>query len=148
MSGRLIESLATTPALAELLSDESVLQAMLEFEVALARAEARHGLIPKEAADAIAAAAVPGNFNISVLADATFRAGTPAIPFVKMLTDQVRKTDAEAARFVHWGATSQDVADTAMSLLLKRAEPILIGDLRRLEKALGDLSERHKQSVM
>jgi 3-carboxy-cis,cis-muconate cycloisomerase len=148
MSGRLIESLATTPALAELLSDESVLQAMLEFEVTLARAEARHGLIPKEAADAIAAAAVPGNFDISVLADATFRAGTPAIPFVKMLTDQVRKTDAEAARFVHWGATSQDVADTAMSLLLKRAEPILIADMLRLEKALADLSERHKQSVM
>jgi 3-carboxy-cis,cis-muconate cycloisomerase len=148
MSGRLIDSLATTPALAALFSDESVLQAMLEFETALARAEARHGLIPMEAAVAIAAAIVPGNFDISVLADATFRAGTPAIPLVKMLTDQVRKTDAEAARFVHWGATSQDVADTAMSLLLKRAEPILIADLLRLEKVLAALSEGHKQSVM
>jgi 3-carboxy-cis,cis-muconate cycloisomerase len=86
-------------------------------------------VIPKEAADAITAAARPGNFDISVLADAAFRAGTPAIPLVKMLTDLVRRTDAEAARFVHWGATSQDVADTAMSLLLKRAEPILIADL-------------------
>jgi 3-carboxy-cis,cis-muconate cycloisomerase len=131
-----------------LFSDESVLQAMLEFETALARAEARHGLIPMEAAVAIAAAIVPGNFDISVLADATFRAGTPAIPLVKMLTNQVRKTDAEAARFVHWGATSQDVADTAMSLLLKRAEPILIADLLRLEKVLAALSEGHKQSVM
>lgn len=148
MSGRLIESLATTPALAVLFSDESVLQAMLEFETALARAEARHGLIPMEAADAIAAAARPDKFDISVLAEAAFRAGTPTIPLVKMLTDQVRKTDAEAARFVHWGATSQDVADTAMSLLLKRAELILIADLLRLEKALADLSERHKQSVM
>jgi 3-carboxy-cis,cis-muconate cycloisomerase len=148
MSGRLIESLATTPALAALFSDESVLRAMLEFETALARAEARHGLIPPEAADAIAAAAVPSNFDVSILADAAFRAGTPAIPLVKMLTDQVRKTHAAAARFVHWGATSQDVADTAMSLLLKRAEPILIADLLRLEKALADLSERHKQSVM
>jgi 3-carboxy-cis,cis-muconate cycloisomerase len=148
MSGRLIENLATTPTLAALFSDESVLQAMLQFEAALARAEARHGLIPVEAADAIAAAAVPGNFNISVLADAAFRAGTPAIPLVKMLTDQVRKTDAHAARFVHWGATSQDVADTAMSLLLKRAEPILLSDLKRLEKSLADLSERHKNSVM
>jgi 3-carboxy-cis,cis-muconate cycloisomerase len=148
MSGRLIDSLATTPALAALFSDESVLQAMLEFETALVRAEARHGLIPMEAAVAIAAAIVPGNFDISVLADATFRAGTPAIPLVKMLTNQVRKTDAEAARFVHWGATSQDVADTAMSLLLKRAEPILIADLLRLEKVLAALSEGHKQSVM
>src|SRR5271163_2574689 len=148
MSGRLIESLATTPALAALFSDESVLRAMLEFEAALARAEARHGLIPMKAADTIAAAAVPGNFDISLLADAAFRAGTPAIPLVKMLTGQVRKIDAEAARFVHWGATSQDVADTAMSLLLRRAEPILIEDLKRLEKALADLSERHKDSVM
>ena len=116
MSGRLIESLATTPALAALFSDESVLRAMLEFETALARAEARDGLIPTEAANAITAAARPANFDISVLADATFRAGTPAIPLVKMLTEQVRKTDAEAARFVHWGATSQDVADTALML--------------------------------
>jgi 3-carboxy-cis,cis-muconate cycloisomerase len=148
MSARLIESLATTPALAALFSDESVLQVMLEFEAALARAEARTGVIPADAADAIAAAAEPGNFDISALADAAFRAGTPAILLVKMLTDQVRKANAQAAGFVHWGATSQDVADTAMSLLLKRAEPILTGDLSRLEKALVKLSERHKSTVM
>ena len=148
MSGRLIESLATTPALAALFSDESVLHAMLEFEIALARAESRSGVIPKRAADAIAAAARPSNFDISALADAAFRAGTPAIPLVKMLTEQVRKIDADAARFVHWGTTSQDVADSAMSLLLKRAEPVLIADLLRLEKALAGLSENHKDSVM
>jgi 3-carboxy-cis,cis-muconate cycloisomerase len=148
MSGRLIESLATTPALATLFSDESVLQAMVEFETALARAEARCGVIPAQAADAITAAARPDKFDVCALAEAAFRAGTPVIPLVKMLTDEVRKTEAEAARFVHWGATSQDVADTAMSLLLKRAEPILIADMLRLEKALADLSERHKPSVM
>jgi 3-carboxy-cis,cis-muconate cycloisomerase len=148
MSGRLIESLATTPILAALFSDESVLQAMLDFEAALARVESRSGVIPKEAADVITAAARHRNFDVSALADAAFHAGTPVIPLVKMLTDQVRKTDADAARFVHWGATSQDVADSAMSLLLKRAEPILIADLLRLEKALAGLSEGHKDSVM
>lgn len=148
MSGRLIESLATTPALAALFSDESVLRAMLEFETALAGAQARCGVIPAEAADAITVAARLDKFDITPLADAAFRAGTPAIPLVKRLTEEVRKSDAEAARFVHWGATSQDVADTAMSLLLKRAEPILIADLLRLEKSLADVSERHKQSVM
>jgi 3-carboxy-cis,cis-muconate cycloisomerase len=148
MSGRLIESLATTPALAAMFSDESVLQAMLDFETALARAEARCGVIPAQAAGAIAAAARLDNFDICALSDAGFRAGTPVIPLVKMLTDQVRNVDAQAARFVHWGATSQDVADTAMSLLLKRAESILIGDVKRLEQALADLSERHKGSVM
>lgn len=148
MTGRLIESLATTPALAALFSDESVLQAMLDFEAALARAESRSNVIPKEAADAITAAAKPSNFNVSALADAAFRAGTPSIPLVKMLTDQVRKTDEDAARFVHWGATSQDLADSAMSLLLQRVEPILIADLLRMEKALASLSESHKNSVM
>jgi 3-carboxy-cis,cis-muconate cycloisomerase len=148
MSMRLIDSLATTPALAELFSDESVLRAMLDFESALARAESRTGVIPKNAADTITAEAKPGSFDAAALSSAAFRAGTPAIPLVKALTDQVRKTNADAARFVHWGATSQDVIDTAMSLLLKRAEPILIGDLLRLEKALAGLSERHKDSVM
>lgn len=145
---RLIDSLATTAALAEVFSDESVLRAMLDFESALARAEARTGVIPKDAADTITTLAKPGSFDAAALSSAAFRAGTPAIPLVKALTDQVRRTNAEAARFVHWGATSQDVVDTAMSLLLKRAEPILIGDLLRLEKALAGLSDRHKNSVM
>jgi 3-carboxy-cis,cis-muconate cycloisomerase len=148
MSGRLIESLATTPALAVVFSDESILRAMLEFETALARAEAQCGVIPKEAADTITEAARPSDFDFSALAEATFRAGTPAIPLVKILTEQVRKTDADAARFVHWGATSQDAADTAMSLLLKRAEPILSADLSRLEAGLAGLTERYKDSVM
>ncbi|HYM07068.1 MAG TPA: 3-carboxy-cis,cis-muconate cycloisomerase [Terriglobales bacterium] len=148
MSMRLIESLATTPALAELFSDQAVLQAMLDFEAALARAEARSGVIPKEAAEAITAAAKPASFDIPALAGAAFRAGTLAIPLVKALTQKVRTNNAEAARFVHWGATSQDVVDSAMSLLLQRAEPILSGDLLRLEKALAALAERHKDSVM
>jgi len=105
MSGRLIESLATTPALAALFSDEAVLRAMLEFETALARAEARCGVIPAEAAESITGAARLDKFDISALADAAFRAGTPAIPLVKMLTDQVREIDAEAARFVHTSRT-------------------------------------------
>ncbi len=148
VSGRLISSLAATPPLAALFSDESVLQAMLDFEAALARAEAKCGVIPPEAAHAIAGVAKVANFQIPALADASFRAGTPAIPLVKALTAQVRTVDAEAARFVHWGATSQDVVDTVMSLLLRRAEPILTSDLARLEKALTSLSERHKGSVM
>jgi len=148
MTVRLIDSLATTEPLAKLFSDESLLGAMLEFEVALARAEARCGVIPKKVAEAIAASADVNHFDISAFAHATFRAGTPAIPLVKRLTEQVRKRNGEAARFVHWGATSQDVADSAMSLLLTRAAPILNSDLSKLERALAELSNRHKQSVM
>jgi 3-carboxy-cis,cis-muconate cycloisomerase len=148
MSVRLIDSLATTQPLAELFSDESVLQAMLDFEAALARAEARSGVIPGAAAGAIAACAKPGNFDTASLAQASLRAGTPAIPLVKALTEHVRKTNPEAARFVHWGATSQDVADTAMSLLLRRAEKIVTEDLLQLERALLRLAEQYKKTVM
>lgn len=148
MTLRLVDSLATTEPLAELFSDESVLGSMLQFEVALARAETRCGVIPKKVVKAIAAAAEVNRFDMSALALATFRAGTPAIPMVKALTEHVRARDADAARFVHWGATSQDVADSSMSLLLKRAEPILSSDLARLEIALAKLSDKHKQSVM
>jgi 3-carboxy-cis,cis-muconate cycloisomerase len=148
MSVRLIDSLATTQPLAELFSDESVLQAMLDFEAALARAQARTGMIPGAAAEAIAASAKPGNFDAVALAQASLRAGTPSIPLVKALTEHVRKTNPEAARFVHWGATSQDVADTAMSLLLRRAEKILAEDLFKLERALLGLAEQHEKTVM
>jgi len=148
VAARLIESLATTETLAELFSDKSVLQAMLDFEAALARAEARAGVIPKAAATHISAAARVAHFDIPLLSRATLRAGTPAIPMVKVLTEKVGARNSEAARWVHWGATSQDVVDTGLVLLLKRAQPILIADLDRLEKSLVSLSGRHKKTVM
>jgi len=148
MTMHLIDSLATTEPLAEVFSDESVLSAMLHFEVALARAEARLGIIPQSAADAIAASVKTDRFDISELCRAAQRAGTPAIPLVKAVTEHVRKSNPDAARFVHWGATSQDVCDTAMSLLLQRAEPILKSDLSRLENALAVLVDQHKDTAM
>ena len=148
MPARLIESLATTEPLAEIFSDQSVLQAMLDFEAALARAEARVGVIPESAARIIRKAAQTDEFDTTTLAAETLRAGTPGIPIVKGLTDRVRARNANAARYVHWGATSQDVADTALLLLLKKAQPILNSDLSRLERALKKLSQEHKSTIM
>ena len=148
MPARLIESLATTEALAELFSDKPVLQALLDFEVALARAQARLGIVPQTAAAAIAAAAQADAFDSPTLSRAMLRAGTPGIPLVKALTERVRSDNVAAAGFVHWGATSQDVADTALVLLLKRAKPILLFDLKRLEGALRRLAIQHGKTVM
>jgi len=148
MPARLIESLSTTEPLADLFSDSSVLQAMLDFESALARAEARLGILPQKAAAAIAAAAKAEGFDTAALARGILRAGTPGFPLVKMLTDRVREANAGAAGFVHWGATSQDVADTAIVLLLKRAQPVLESDLSRLDSALQRISAEHDDSVM
>ena len=147
MPARLIEAVATTGPLADLFSDESVLHAMLQFEVSLAKAQARIGVIPKSAAKAIAAAQ-SSDFDVSALARDTFRAGTLAIPFVKALTEIVRRKDSTAAGYVHWGATSQDLADSALILLLKQAQPVLAKDIALLEPSLRALSEKHKNTVM
>src|SRR5271156_1682322 len=128
---RLIDSLATTPAMAEVFSDTSLLRAMLDFEAALARAEARTGVISHAAAEAIDRAASAELFDVGKLAKDSLRAGTLAIPLVKALTERVRAVDQEGARFVHWGATSQDVADTAIVLLLRRASMVLAADHAR-----------------
>jgi len=145
---RLIDSLATTEPLAEIFSDASFLEAMLDFEAALARAEARAGIVPKAAAQAIGRAAHPKHFDARLIARETLRAGTPGIPIAKALAARVGRASAQAARFVHWGATSQDVADTALILLLKRAQPILAADWLRLKRALGRLSDQHEHTVM
>jgi 3-carboxy-cis,cis-muconate cycloisomerase len=148
MAARLIESLTTTDAFAELFSDTSVLQAMLDFEVGLARAQAHIGMVPRAAADAVTAAAKPEAFDPAQLAKDGLRAGALPIPLVKALTERVRASDPAAARFVHWGATSQDVADTALVLLLKRAQLILEFDLARVEGALRRLAKKHANTLM
>ena len=148
MSVRLVESLATTEPLADVFSDEAVLAAMVRFEVALARAESRAGVIPASAAEAIAHAAVPEALDAAVIARAARETATIAIPLVDALTARVRAADPAASTFVHWGATSQDVSDTALVLCLVRALPILKADHERLTAALRRLSDRHAETVM
>src|SRR5580704_5458413 len=148
MQVRLIDSLATTEPLAEVFSERSMLQAMLDLEMALSRVEERLKIIPQAAAEVIATDANPDAFDIGALTRDTLRAGTPGIPLAKALTQRVHAKDAAAAGFVHWGATSQDVADTALILLLRRAEPLIESDLARAEAALRKLAEEHKHTVM
>lgn len=148
MALRLIECLSTTGPLADLFSDEFILQSMLQFEVALARVEARLGVIPRSAATAIAAAANPANLDAGTIASEAPLSGTFAIPFLRAFKNVVRAQDPEAAGFVHWGATSQDLCDTALVLLLQKAQAILDADLARLERALRRLSQQHRRTPM
>jgi 3-carboxy-cis,cis-muconate cycloisomerase len=148
MSFRLLESLGTTDALAEAFCDRSLIAAMLQFEVALARAEARAGVIPAWCADAIAASADPDMFDAGAIAAAARDSGTIAIAFVERLTARVRELNPKSAGFVHWGATSQDVTDTALVLILARARPLLGAHHERLLDALGRLSDQHAATVM
>ena len=131
-----------------LFADPARLQGMLDFEAALARAEGRLGVIPAAAATPIAAKCRAELFDMGELARATARAGNPAIPMVRRLTALVAAADADAARYVHWGSTSQDAMDTGLVLQLRGFLDLLEADLDRLGAALARLAEAHKATPL
>jgi 3-carboxy-cis,cis-muconate cycloisomerase len=125
-----------------LLSDDKLLAAMAQFEGALARASAQHGLLPTKHAEIISRVCEAARFDAAALAREG-RAGTLAIPFVKQLTAQVDAVSKQAAGHVHAGATSQDVIDTAVVLCLKPACARLLELTRRVGDAASGLARRH-----
>ena len=129
-------------------SDRGRLQGMLDFEAALGRAEARAGVIPAAAAAPIAAQCRADLFDVEALARGSALAGNTAIPMVKALTALVAKHDQEAARYVHWGATSQDAMDTGLVLQLRDALGVFDADLARLADVLAGLADEHKRTVL
>jgi 3-carboxy-cis,cis-muconate cycloisomerase len=148
MSSRLIDTLATTDALSEIFSDGALLQAMLDVESALAKVQSDLGIIPKRAAEAIQAAACHDVYDPAAIARDARDSGTATIPLVKALTARVHEADPESAGFVHWGATSQDVSDSALAIVLSRARTAMASDHDRLVRTLRDLSDRHAATVM
>jgi 3-carboxy-cis,cis-muconate cycloisomerase len=148
---------ALSPLLAPMLSsarmravcdDATTLQHMLDFEAALARAEAAAGVIPKGAVAPIGKACRAESFDVTELAEAATRSGNLAIPMVKALTTAVAQSDAEAARYVHWGATSQDVIDTAAMLTLRAGVDVLLADLDRAITGFADLARKHRHTAV
>jgi 3-carboxy-cis,cis-muconate cycloisomerase len=141
---KLFDRLFRYEAIDRIFSDEAYIQSLLEFETALARAEAKAGVIPAGAAPIIAAACRPEDFSVGELASQAALSGNAAIPLVKQLTTLVLKQNQDAARFVHWGATSQDAIDTAAVLQLRRALEVMDQDLVRLISTLAGLAEKHR----
>jgi 3-carboxy-cis,cis-muconate cycloisomerase len=138
------DSLFRYEAITKLFSDSATLQAMLDFEAALARAEAVAGAIPSFAATAIAAQCRAELFNVEKLRDASALAGNVAIPLVHQLRDLVAAQNKEAANFVHWGATSQDLIDTGSILQLREAFRLILKDTDQLCAALAELADQHR----
>jgi 3-carboxy-cis,cis-muconate cycloisomerase len=118
---------------------------MLRVEAALAMAEARAGVIPAEAAEAIAARCDAANFDVNALAREARASGNPVIPLVRVLTDQV---EGDAAGYVHWGATSQDVLDTASMLVARDALELIHVDLDGVAAACASLADAHRSTLM
>lgn len=117
---------------------------MLDFEAALARAEAACGVIPKTAPGAIGRCAKAELYDEQQIAGAAVQAGNLAIPLVKFLTAEVKAVDGDAARYVHWGATSQDVMDTGLVLQLREAFHLVDEQLRGVCTKLAELADANR----
>ena len=141
---KLFDKLFRYEAIDRIFSDQAYIQSILEFEAALARAEAKVGVIPAADASIIAAACHAESFNLEELATQAALSGNAAIPLVKQLTELVAKQNKDAARFVHWGATSQDAMDTAVVLQLRRALEVMDQDLARLTTTLAILADKYR----
>ncbi|MEX0751830.1 MAG: 3-carboxy-cis,cis-muconate cycloisomerase [Xanthobacteraceae bacterium] len=146
LSSSLLAPLISSAAMRAVVDDRARLQRMLDFEAALARAEAAAGVIPAAAAPPIAEACRAERFDIAAIGAQAPAAGNVAIPLVKALTAEVAKSAAEAAHYVHWGATSQDVIDTALVLELRAAIDVLLADLERAVAGFSALADRHRRT--
>ena len=132
-------------SLREAVSGRAWVAAMLEAERALAVAEGRLGVIPVEAAEQIAAACNPEAFDPEQLGVEGRQAANPAEPLVRALRDAV---GGEPARYVHWGATSQDVLDTAAMLVARRSLELILRDLEAVAATCARLADEHRATIM
>ena len=133
---------------ADRLSDRARVQAMLDVEAALAEALARVGVVPASSVEPIRQVARAELYDLAALATEAARAGNAVIPLVADLTRRVAAVDAEAARYVHWGATSQDIIDTALVLQMRAASAPLLRQLDRAARAAAAHAHRHRHTPM
>jgi 3-carboxy-cis,cis-muconate cycloisomerase len=138
-------SLFTDEEIAELIDDDAQVRALVEVEIALARAEARVGVIPSSAAEQIAKATDPKKIDIGALARGTARSGFPIIALVQELRKLV---GAQAAPYLHWGATTQDIMDTACVLQLRSVIKVFENRLAEMARELGRLADRYRTTVV
>src|SRR5215475_9825408 len=133
-----------TDAMRRVFSDKSLIARYAEVEVALAKAEARCGVIPPDAARAIAERTDVASLDLEALRHETDIVGYPILPLVHQMARQC----GEAGRYVHWGATTQDIMDTAVVLQMRAALQLIEADIAVLRDILADLSKRHRDTPM
>jgi len=140
-----IDLLFSTPMMSAAFSPQAHVRGMLAFEAALARAEARAGIIPQEATTVITANCREELFDVAALYREAAVAGTPAIPLIRMLTARI---EGDAQKFVHWGATSQDAIDTALMLQMRDGLDLLLESLLGVCAACATLAGQHRHTLM
>ena len=146
MSGDdLFAPIFTSDELSDATGDRAWLQALLDVEAALARSEADCGIIPAAAAEIIAGACRAEDFDPLSLGRAGRQGGNPVIPLVAALRARL---PPPARSWVHWGATSQDILDSAAMLVAERASTLIDADLTRLGAACAGLARSHRDTLM
>lgn len=133
-----------TPAMRDVFSDRRLIARYIEVEVALAKAEARCGVISSEAAEVIARESSLERIDFDHMRHETDIVGYPILPLVHQLVSMC----GEAGRYVHWGATTQDIMDTANVLQVRDALDIVESDIRTLRGILVDLAKKHRDTPM
>ena len=139
------DAMFSTPEMTALFSGRALVERMLVFEASLARAQARAGLIPSDAAEVIAVHCRVDRLDLPALFQESAASATPAVPLVRMLTAVV---PGGAARYVHWGATSQDATDTAMMLQVREGLDLLGAGLLAAGDACAALASAHRRTLM
>ncbi len=142
----LYRDLFTDSETAKLFTDSAEIRAMLLVEGALAKAQGALGLIPKAAAAAIHQASLEVQIDPGALAEATGENGVPVPALVAAFRAEIG--DPEVAQYVHWGATSQDIIDTALILRLRPALARIEAETQRLLTALATQAEAHAETPM
>lgn len=143
--GAVLGALYGTDAMRAAMGEHAFLQRMLDVEAALARAQARLGIIPAEAAPAITAAADAKCLDLAAMAAATRNTGYPVVGLVKQLS---ALAGPDAGRWTHWGATTQDIMDTAVVLQLRDGLALIEADLRATIAGFATLAAAHRDTVM
>jgi len=133
-----------TPAMRAVFSDQQMVQRYLDVEVALAKAEAHVGVIPQDAADTIARESRLDRIDFDHMREETDIVGYPILPLVHQMVAMC----GDAGRYVHWGATTQDIMDTAVSLQVRDALDAVAGDVRQLRAILAALAQRYRDTPM
>jgi 3-carboxy-cis,cis-muconate cycloisomerase len=143
--GPVMGALYGTDTMRAAMGETAFLQRMLDVEAALARAQARLGIVPAEAAAAITAAAKAERLDLAALAAATRNTGYPVVGLVRQLS---ALSGPEAGRWTHWGATTQDIMDSAVVLQMRDGLELIGADLARLTASLGAMARTHRDTVM
>src|SRR5687767_10982865 len=148
MAGDLFGPIFVPERFSETVSGSAWLSAMLEAEGALAVAQARAGLIPHKAADAIVSCCGAGSFDPGEIGRRGRAQGNPVPPLVRALTEAVSNVSEDAARHVHKGATSQDIMDTAAMLVSRRALALILTETNGIAAACARLADTQRHTLM